>query len=405
MIPIFKKGDKSDVSNYRSVAIQNSMAKLFDLVVFEVVRNELRHQLCIQQHGFVSKKSTVTNLLSYASELSRSIEKGDEVDSVYTDFSKAFDKVSHQVIMEKLIDIGFGGSLLKWLQSYIVGRKYSVRFGNANSSKLSATSGVPAGTHGGPDLFLVMINDLADILHHSKISMYADDCKIFKEIHSEEDRIMLQGDVNRFNEWCEINKLAMNVDKCVSITFSRKFKSTSREYSLNGKTLMQVDSVRDLGVDFEAGLSFSKHISKSISSALRVLGFIRRFSQDFRDPMILKILYCSLVRPHLEYGSIVWSPRSAKDVNRIEAVQRKFTKIICFRLIPQRNLSYFDRCAYLGLETLEKRRAIMSQVFVSNVINGKINSSEILQEMQFKVPRMSSRFWQPKPNIKNKERI
>jgi hypothetical protein len=111
MIPIFKKGDKSDVSNYRSVAIQNSMAKLFDLVVFEVVRNELRHQLCIQQHGFVSKKSTVTNLLSYASELSRSIEKGDEVDSVYTDFSKAFDKVSHQVIMEKLIDIGFGGSL------------------------------------------------------------------------------------------------------------------------------------------------------------------------------------------------------------------------------------------------------------------------------------------------------
>jgi hypothetical protein len=182
--------------------------------------------------------------------------------------------------------------------------------------------------------------------------MYADDCKIFKEIHSEEDSILLQQDVNRFNEWCVINELGVNVDKCVSITFSRKIRSTSREYSLNGKTLMQVDSVRDLGVVFEA--SFSKHISKSISSALRVLGFIRRFSQDFHDPMVLKVLYFSLVRSHLEYGSIVWAPGSAKNVNGIEAVQRKFTKIICFRLIPQRNLSYSDRCAYLGLETLEK---------------------------------------------------
>lgn len=101
-------------------------------------------------------------------------------------------KVSHQIIIEKLDKMGFGGSLLNWLQSYIVGRKYKVRFGGSSSFEFVATSGIPAGSHGAPDLFLVMINDLPDVIHHSKIAMYADDCKIFRKIEDKEDMTKLQ---------------------------------------------------------------------------------------------------------------------------------------------------------------------------------------------------------------------
>lgn len=100
--PIFKKGDKSEVENYRSVVIQKSMAKLFDMLVYDKIRPALARQLSDKQHGFMAKKSTATNLVLYTTELTNAIEQGHEIDAVNTDFSKAFDKVSHLVLMSKL---------------------------------------------------------------------------------------------------------------------------------------------------------------------------------------------------------------------------------------------------------------------------------------------------------------
>jgi hypothetical protein len=123
------------------------------MMVFEVIRFSLRQHLGDQQHGFMVKKSTSMNLLSYSAQIHQSLENGMEVDCIYTDFTKAFDKISHQVIVEKLSKIGFGGNLLCWLQSFLSNRKYAVRFGNSSSFEFMGTSGVPAGTHGGPICF------------------------------------------------------------------------------------------------------------------------------------------------------------------------------------------------------------------------------------------------------------
>ena len=123
--------------------------------------------------------------------------------------------------------------------------------------------------------------------------MYADDCKIYRKI-SNDDKIKLQEDIDSFQKWCLLNELEVNSDKCASIIFTRKKLSGERQYSLNGTNLRNERVIRDLGVDFSSSLGFSEHIGRVVSNALKILGFIRRFSNDFKDAKILKILYCSL---------------------------------------------------------------------------------------------------------------
>lgn len=203
--PIFKKGDKGEVENYRSVVIQKSMAKLFDMLVFDTIRPALARQLNEKQHGFMAGKSTASNLVLYATELINAVEQGHEIDVVNTDFSKAFDKVSHQILLTKLHRFGFGCSMVDWLGSYLRDRRQFVLFDGEKSQTFDVTSGVPAGTHGGPDLFLVMIDDLPDVLDQAKISMYADDCKLFMCVADTSDQELLQRDIRNFDDWCQQN--------------------------------------------------------------------------------------------------------------------------------------------------------------------------------------------------------
>jgi ribonucleases P/MRP protein subunit RPP40 len=221
--------------------------------------------------------------------------------------------------------------------------------------------------------------------------VYADDCKFYRTIQDDENMKLLQHDISRFSQWCQDNELNVNASKCSYISFTRRKGEATRNYEMEMVKLDSVTSVRDSGVDLSVKMDFSPHINRVKSSAMRVLGFIRRFSNDFKDLSVLKLLYYALVRPHLEYCSIVWSPYTADDIARIESVQRKFTKFACKKMIPQRDLSYEDRCKYLNLDLLTKRRERAGQVFVAAVLDSSINSSELLARLQIQVPRRNSR--------------
>ena len=162
-------------------------------------------------------------------------------------------------------------------------------------------------------------------------------------------------------------------------------------YHLGGFQLNVVGSIADLGVEINDKMCFNDHISKVTSMAMRVFGFIRRFSKEFSDHKITILLYCSLVRPHLEYCNVVWSPFTVDGIKRVESVQHKFTEFACKRMIPQRQLSYEERCLYLNLETLEVRRRNADLMFISGVLNGNIDSSRILSEINFHVSLRGAR--------------
>lgn len=264
-----------------------------------------------------------------------------------------------------------------------------VRIGNHISSSFPVTSGVPQGSHLGPFLFLLFMNDVNTVLRCHKKS-YADDFKIYAIIEKQEDAVFLQNQFETFADWCGKNRMVLNTSKCSVISFTRKRLPLIHSYSLSGVPLARESSVKDLGVLLDSKLTFSEHLAYIISKASSQLGFIFRFAKHFKDVYCLKTMYCSLVRPILEYASVVWSPYYQNGIQRIEKIQRKFIRY-ALRHLPwadSHNLpSYESRCKLIHLDLLSVRRDVAKACFVSDLLTSHIDCPSLLNQLNINIRR------------------
>lgn len=228
-----------------------------------------------------------------------------------------------------------------------------------------------------------------------RILMYADDVKLFREIRTVEDCHLLQRDLSGVFEWCMDNKLYLNIDKCKVMSFTR---NTSRlithTYVLDGVPLGSCSTFRDLGVLFDAELSFAPHIDQTCNSALRMLGFIVRNSGSVADVSCLRSLYFTFVRSKLEYASLIWGPIYKRHSLQLQRVERRFLKYLYFRqhgVFPDRGFEDRLLLDEFGMDSLESRRCRASLVFLYKLFNGSTDCSELLGEFSILVPRLSSR--------------
>jgi len=213
-----------------------------------------------------------------------------QVDALYTDFAKAFDKVNIRALIYKLRCSGISGSLLRWMSSYLENRSQLVFLRNTMSSEFQSTSGVPQGSHLGPLLFLLFINDLPSYLEPGvEIALFADDCKFFAAIKSLSDCIRLQKCLQKFGDYCDKFLLKLNLDKCHKITFSRcRSGIIEYDYSLNGVGLSVVSTINDLGIQLDSELSFKDHTNIIYNKALKMMGFVMRSCGSFKNIMPLE---------------------------------------------------------------------------------------------------------------------
>jgi Reverse transcriptase (RNA-dependent DNA polymerase) len=386
LIPIYKSGGRTNTENYRGIAILSTLPKLFEKLVCDKLHETLTLNFHNEQHGFMKNRSINSNLMIYSKFIFDIFEKNSQVDAIYTDFSKAFDSVDHKILIKKLSILGFSGNFLNWIASYLSRRIQMVRFMGSVSNSITVTSGVPQGSHLGPLLFNLFISDLSFIIKDVKHLFYADDLKIFHEIKTVDDAKFLQTKLNDLAKWCIDNKLNLNVNKCHSISFTRRRNKINFVYNLENKNLDAVSKIRDLGILFDDKLTFKPHCDIVINRAKGLLGFIKRRAKEFVNVWVTKQLYLTYVRSVLEFGSVIWLPHTADYISKIESVQKQF---LLFALRHRYNPydyaslpSYEHRLNIIELESLESRRENLSAVFIFNILQDQINSTELKNEVK-----------------------
>ena len=206
--PLHKSGNIESICKYRPISCLSKLSLVIERLLFNKLYDFSSPQLSGSQFGFMRRKSTVLQLITYLQAIYNNVDTSTDCNALYLDFSKVFDSVSHATLLEKLRLFGIGGSLLRLLSSYLTSRVQGVKLNNILSASLPVTSGAPQGSILGPLLFLVCINDLPTQVSHSKTFLYADDLKI---IHN--NILEMQNDILALSLWSQVNKLSFNAKK------------------------------------------------------------------------------------------------------------------------------------------------------------------------------------------------
>ena len=173
------------------------------------------------QHGFRSGYSCLSQLIDHQQHIVQMLNEGNDVDVIYLDFAKAFDKVDHKILLRKLHTLGIQGEVLNWIKTFLVNRKQTVRIDEEQSEECEVKSGVPQGSVLGPLLFLIYISDINEGLSHTRASSFADDTRIIKNVKSAADCQLLQNDLEKVIEWAEENNMAFNTGKFELLRYTR----------------------------------------------------------------------------------------------------------------------------------------------------------------------------------------
>jgi len=362
--PIFKKGSRNSVENYRPVSLTSQICKLFETIMRDALVHYLEnnHLILDSQHGFRKGRSCLTNLLEFLDRVTGCVDAGDSVDVIFLDFAKAFDKVPHRRLVSKLKSHGIQGKILDWISEWLRGRVQRVCIRGVKSSWIEVLSGVPQGSVLGPILFLIYINDL-DFGIRNWILKFADDTKIFSRINNSLDSERLQSDLLQLIRWSEEWQMLFNVNKCKVMHIGKQ--NQQRQYFMHDQCLEVVCQEKDLGILISNDLKVSQQCQQAYNKASRILGLINR-TIEYKHTDILLRLYKSLVRPHLEYCIVSWSPHYKKDKILIERIQKRFTRMI----LSIKEFPYELRLKKLGLWSLEDRRIRADLIEVFKIIHG-----------------------------------
>ena len=366
--PIFKKGSKSDPGNYRPVSLTCVVGKVMESIIVDaLIDHMITNQLLrSSQHGFLPGKSTTTCMLEYLETLTRWVDEGMNVDVLYCDFAKAFDKVPWERLLAKMEGVGVGGNILGWVRAWLTGgRQQRVVLNGQHSSWGEIVSGVIQGSCLGPALFLIFINDIdtAVDLTASCLIKFADDTKWAKVVETEDDRKRFQEGVDGLEKWSKDWQLLFNISKCKIMHMGGRSKKFS--YTMDGEKLVEVDVEKDVGVLVASSLKPSQQCSAAAGKANGVLGQISR-AVKYRDRKTFIQLYKVYVRPHLEYCIQAWSPYTKVDKEKLEKVQKRAVKMVA----GLKGRTYEEKLKEVGLTSLEDRRERGDMIQTFKIIQG-----------------------------------
>jgi hypothetical protein len=308
--PIFKKGGKDDMSNYRPISVLPTLSKVPEKIVALQITSFLDNLGLFSdaQHGFRAHHSTATALTQISDYIFEGFTRSEFTLALFIDFSKAFDSISHDILLNKLSHLHFSPNSLSWVKSYLSDRTQYVSVQNCASSLANITCGVPQGSILGPLLFILLINDLPKCLKDSIAVIYADDTtllirgKCWKSLVKK-----INSDLLLLSNYCTANSLSINVSKTKAMFFFRKTnKPQNANILYNGYSIEMVDSFKLLGIWLDTGLDFHIHISHIVNKlnvCLHLLWKCRAFIPYSK----LILLFNAFGIPYIDYCQPVYT--------------------------------------------------------------------------------------------------
>nr|CAH8858213.1 unnamed protein product [Trichobilharzia regenti] len=366
IMPKHKSGSKTEVSNYRPINITPIASRIMERLV---KNNLIKHMLSCNiispnQHGFLKSRSCLTCHLDFFNFVTSSRDRRQLVLVIYFDISKAFDRVDHLLLTNKLNSLGIRDPLLGWLKSFLNNRSQIVKLGSATSKPSPITSGVVQGSVIGPLLFTLYINDICACFTHGKPFIFADDLKVaytFQRDDLGNFENVVQKELDKMAAWSSLWNLQFNLNKCGWICFGAP--SIDLKLTLQSANLTRLRNVVDLGLRYSSDLTFSEQVASQTRKSRMLLGCILR---NFHDNEAKLILYKTCVRPLLEYCPFIISSTRTRDKLRMESIQRYFTsKLLGYDC----KKDYISRCMILKLDPLWTRRLIINLIFFFKVLH------------------------------------
>ena len=380
IFPLAKGGSLTNPANYRPVSLTSHVVKIFERIIKgRIVKFlETNKWLNPKQHGFRSKRSTLTQLLEHYDDIIHSMCDGSNVDVIYLDFAKAFDKVDHTILLTKLHNAGVRGKVFEWIKNFLQHRTQSVTVNGETSAPVEVLSGVPQGTVLGPLLFLVMANDLSRNCKHSSVSCFADDTRILGTVKDIEDVHHVQTDLNEIIKWAEENNMQFNESKFELLRYGQNtdVRTGSSYYSSSNTPITEKESLRDLGVKMQNNATFDEQVAKVEASGRKLSSWALRTFLS-RDKRTMLTLWKQLIQPVIDYCSPLWIPHKRKDLERLEAVQRSFTS----KIEEVKDMNYYDRLSALRLYSIQRRFERFIIINIWKILEGfSVNVNEKIAE-------------------------
>ena len=361
--PIFKSGNREEANNYRPISLTCILSKTLEHIIASAMWQHIDENEIVtnKQHGFRERLNTTTQLLHVAHNALRALNDKKEHHMVSFDFSKAFDKVPHNLLIYKLERLGFSKQTVNWIREWLESRTSKVSVNGQTSHVFKTTSGVPQGSVLGPLLFTLYINDIPDKIANSDCRLYADDTLLCYTCNDNNTLLPLQDDIDHLSEWSKQWCMPFNPSKCVHIVIGKE--SSALKLRLSNQDIPTSDKLKYLGVMFQSNLKWDTHTKITCKKANKSFGMLRR-CLDGAPHKVKNIAFNTIAKPILEYATPVWSPHTKTLINELDRIHRRALRWI-FNIPKAESLS--DIMKLKQIDTLEDRRAEQDTKFLRKI--------------------------------------